>query len=211
VFIVKRLVRTLFVVSVVLLIPIVPFLVWGPELESWMEQYLNTEATASWTAAAVVGLLSTDVFLPVPSSVVITLAGGRLGVVGGTAAAWTGMSLGAILGFALARRLGRPLAQRLLNREQWELDAKIQGPGGTWLLVVTRALPVLAEAMVLLAGVHRMSWGKFLPAVLLSNLGIAIAYTALGSIAAQQQWLPVALGIAAALPLLFPLLTAGVR
>jgi 3-dehydroquinate synthase len=73
---------------------------------------------------------------------------------------------------------------------------------GTLLLVLTRALPVVAEASVLLFGLHQLSWRRFLPPVVLSNLGIALAYSAFGDWARQHAWLPLALGVSVALPLL---------
>ena len=73
---------------------------------------------------------------------------------------------------------------------------------GPAVLIFGRGVPVLAEASVLLMGVHRLSWGRFLPAVLLSNLGIAFAYSAFGDFAEQNQWLPLALGVSIALPVL---------
>jgi 3-dehydroquinate synthase len=44
---------------------------------------------------------------------------------------------------------------------------------GSGILVITRALPILAEAAVLLMGTVDLPWRQFLPAVMLSNLGIA--------------------------------------
>ncbi len=69
-------------------------------------------------------------------------------------------------------------------------------------LVVLRAVPVLAEASVLLVGIHDLSWRRFLPPVVLSNLGIALAYAKFGELAERNGWLPLALGISVALPLL---------
>jgi hypothetical protein len=54
-----------------------------------------------------------------------------------------------------------------------------------------------------------LSWQQFFPPVLLSNLGIAFAYAQFGAIAAQHQWLPFALGISVALPLLLMLAVQG--
>jgi hypothetical protein len=48
---------------------------------------------------------------------------------------------------------------------------------------------------------HALSWRRFLPAVIASNLGIALAYSVFGTYAAKHQWLPMALGISVALPL----------
>jgi 3-dehydroquinate synthase len=79
---------------------------------------------------------------------------------------------------------------------------------GAVVLVVTRALPLLAEASVLLVGIHRLPWWRFWPPVLLSNLGIALAYAFFGEVAARNQWLPIALGVSLGLPVL---LGASVR
>jgi len=73
---------------------------------------------------------------------------------------------------------------------------------GIAILILARGVPVLAEASVLLMGVHRLAWKKFLPAVLLSNLGIAWAYSTFGNVAEQHQWLPLALGVSVAFPVL---------
>ena len=52
-------------------------------------------------------LLAGDILLPVPSSAVTTWGGGVLGVGWATLASSLGMTLGAAVGFALARTLGR--------------------------------------------------------------------------------------------------------
>jgi hypothetical protein len=55
---------------------------------------------------------------------------------------------------------------------------------------------------VLLVGMHGLSWRRFLPPVLLSNLGLAIAYAWFGQFAERHQWLPLALAVSIALPVL---------
>jgi uncharacterized membrane protein YdjX (TVP38/TMEM64 family) len=149
----------------------------------------------------VCGVLAADLLLPVPSSMVSTLAGSELGVVGGTSASWVGMSAGAVVGFGLARRYGRPLAERLAAADDLARLDRLAARAGPALVVLTRAVPVLAEASVLLLGVNRLAWRRFLPALLASNLGIALAYAAFGEAAGEQEWLPIALGISAAAPL----------
>ena len=73
---------------------------------------------------------------------------------------------------------------------------------GPVVLVLTRAVPVFAEASVLIVGIHRLAWRRFLPAILLSNLGIALGYAAFGDYAEAHQWLPLALGVSIAIPVL---------
>ena len=82
-----------------------------------------------------------------------------------------------------------------------ELDALAVRHGAT-IVVATRALPVLAEAAVLVVGTTRMAWRPFLLATMLSNAGIALVYAALGALARSEGELPLALVGSIALPLL---------
>ncbi len=108
----RELWRPLLIVCLALLVPVVPFLGFGPWLEAQIENWLDPPPAPAVVALGTVAILSTDILLPIPSSVVSTVAGAQLGIVGATAASWLGMTLGAMLGFALARALGRPLAER---------------------------------------------------------------------------------------------------
>ena len=71
---------------------------------------------------------------------------------------------------------------------------------GIWPLVVFRVFPILAEATVLLAGIYRMPWQLFWPAIAVSNLGIALAFVVLGSISSEFGWFSVALPLSMAIP-----------
>jgi 3-dehydroquinate synthase len=131
-----------------------------------------------------------------------TFAGAQLGVAGGTLTAWLGMTLGASFGFALARWLGRPLVEWMISADDLPRVAEASRRFGPQLVVITRALPVLAEATVLLLGSARLEWRRFLPAMALSNLGLAVVYAAFGYYARQQGMVVVALAVSIALPVL---------
>ena len=77
------------------------------------------------------------------------------------------------------------------------------GPG---FLILARGVPVLAEASVLLMGVHGLSWRRFLAPIIISNLGISLAYTAFGHIAAEHDWFPLAMGVSIGVPVLLTLI-----
>lgn len=204
----RDLIRPMLPMILVLAIPIVPFVLLGEDWQRRIGEWGQSRETQGWTAAVIVGLLASDIFLPIPSSVLCTAAGWQLGVVVGTVVAWTGLSSGAVLGFALARWLGQPLVRWLTTEEQLVKAAALIQRLGPWLLVVGRGIPVVAEASVLFVGMHRMTWRTFLPPVLLSNLGLAIAYAAFGKFAERMQWLPLALGVSIAVPVL---MAAGFR
>jgi len=189
--------------AVVVLIPVIPFLFFGASMESWAEQWRERPQSREVTAAVVFGLLAGDIFLPTPSSMVSTFAGWQLGAVGGTIVSWAGMSFGAIVGFALARRFGPAFARWFTKEEDLgRIDAIAERYGAATLLL-TRCVPVLAEASVLIMGAHRLKWRSFLPPVLLGNLGLSLAYAGFGDEAQKHQWLPYALAISIGLPVLF--------
>lgn len=198
----RELIRTLPLMVLVLLVPVVPFLLFGAQLEDWLRGFAEHPPSPAVTATVIVSVLATDILLPVPSSVVSTLSGWQLGWWNGTLATWVGMNLGAVIGFALARRWGRPLALLFSKEADLERMRQASNAYGPAVLVLTRAVPVFAEASVLLTGIHRLAWRRFLPAVMLSNLGIAVAYAAFGDFAQQHQWLPLALAVSIAVPVL---------
>lgn len=190
--------RQLLLIAAVLAVPIVPFLFFGEVLEARITGWLNSEVSPSTVAIAVFGLLSSDILLPVPSSVVSTFAGRVLGFWRGTGASWCGMTAGATIAFWLVRVFGRPLARRLSSDEELARTDALATRWGTLVLVLARPIPVLAEASVLLMGTTRLAWWRFLIAVGLSNFGIAAAYAALG----DRVQLPIAIAASIALPLL---------
>ena len=187
---------------VVLAVPVVPFLLFGERVEQWLAWWRDHPPAWPLVAAGVVLLLATDVFLPIPSSLVSTLAGSHLGALGGTLASWLGMSAGAILGFAVARRFGPPLVRWLTRADDLARTGALVERFGPLLLVLGRGVPVLAEATVLLFGMHGLTWRRFLPPVLLANFALALAYSLFGDVAQQYDSLLLALAAAIVLPVM---------
>lgn len=197
--------RPMLPMVLILLLPIIPFVLFGDRMEAAVEAWKENPPAAPWVAAAVIALLSTDILLPIPSSVISTLAGVELGIVGGALASWLGMSLGAAGGFALARYCGPRLAGWLSRPSDLERARDLADRLGPAVLAIARGVPVLAEATVLWMGLHGLSWRKFLPPVLLANLGLSLAYSALGRWTEEYAGLAPALSIAVAFPVLLAL------
>jgi uncharacterized membrane protein YdjX (TVP38/TMEM64 family) len=198
----RKLLRPLAILSLVLLVPALPFLGFGDRLDQMVESWLDPPPPPSAIALMTVALLSSDILLPIPSSLVSTFAGAQLGILAATAVSWLGMTLGAMLGFFLARVWGRALAVRFTSLDDLQRIDRLGQDYGVWMLIATRPLPLLAEAAVLLAGLSGLSWRWFLMCVMLSNLGIALVYSFLGRLANAQGHLPLALLASIALPLL---------
>jgi uncharacterized membrane protein YdjX (TVP38/TMEM64 family) len=181
--------RPIIVVFLALLMPIIPFVLLG-ELpgERWLSAADDHALPFALTGA---GLLAADAVLPVPSSIMGTLLGARLGFWAGGFWAWAGMLAGNILGYAggywLLGRLRTPL------------------PETPTLMVVflSRPVPVLAEAVAIAAGAERVAFWPFVGAcaagdaiyaVVLAGNGAALLPDAL---AGPGLILPMALPVAA--------------
>src|SRR5262245_51171971 len=107
----KSVLRAALLLIVLMAIPVVPFLWLGESFEQSLLKALRQPSSAM-VAYWVFGLLAADIFLPVPSSAVITYAGGILGIVPAAFVSWLGLSVGSIAGFALARTFGYALVAR---------------------------------------------------------------------------------------------------
>lgn len=190
------------VVLVVLAIPVVPFVAFGARAERWIHARLDDSVSSAQAFAFVTGVLATDVFLPVPSSAVSTFGGQRLGIVRGILASWTGMTFGAIAAFSIARRWGKPLAERVAGPQEYLRMERLAEHHGARLIVLTRALPVLAEAAVLVLGATRLGWRSFLPAAMLSNLGLSAVYATFGALSREAGVELTALIASIAIPLI---------
>ncbi len=191
-----RLFHWILLITAALAVPILPFLMFGESAESQMAHWLDLSKSPGTAATLVIGLLASDIFLPVPSSLVSTFAGKALGFWLGTAASWCGMTIGTSVAYWLVRWLGRPLAQRLSSEEELARMDALANRYGVLILILARPVPVLAEASVLVMGTMQIGWWRFFAAVGLSNFGIAAVYALLG----DRVQLPIAMAAAFAVP-----------
>jgi len=188
--------------SLALLVPIVPFLLLGESFEDKVERWLRGERSEWEIAAGLFGILAADLFLPVPSTAVSTYAGGVLPWGVAFFSAFGGLSCGHLVGFGLSRALGRPFAKRWGNQADLDRLDRLSRQYGPFVLVVTRALPILSEASVLLLGLSGLRWLPAALAILLSNAAIATVYVSVGAWFQGSPALPWAIVASAFLPLL---------
>jgi membrane protein DedA with SNARE-associated domain len=201
----KSALRAALLLILLMAIPIVPFLWLGEPFEKSVMKALHQPSPAvvvCWVA----GLLTADIFLPIPSSAVITYAGGMLGIWLAALVSWFGLSLGSIAGFAVARRFGHAVVARFSEPADIARLNEFTQRHGSTALILTRALPILAEACVLLLGAGRQSWRRFLPPLLVSNALLALSYAACGQHFREGSAFPVAIVVSGALPLVAALL-----
>ena len=161
---------------------LVPFFIWGEALEQWANGLLAKTDSIILVSAAVIVLLAADILLPLPSSLIALGAGIKLGIGFGALSVFCGLMIGNLVGYALGRHYGARFAKRMVGSST-ELPDHISGA----FVCVTRAVPVLAEAIVVTAGAARLPLRSFLPAIALGNLGFAICYCLAGQFASTSD------------------------
>lgn len=174
-----------------------PFFWFTQPIEGWMHKWLQSAAERGPRTALVLGaLLAVDVVLPIPSSLVSTTAGALHGLWPGTLVSTIGMTLSCAIGYGLGTSAGRRLAHRLIGPASLRRCEDLQHRRGDWMIVVTRSIPVLAEASTFYAGMGRMRMRRFIGLSALSNLGISLVYAALGASVVQFSSFFLAFGAA---------------
>ncbi len=142
------------------------------------------EGAGFGVAALGVSLLLVDVFIPVPSSIVMTAQGALFGFLGGTALGMIGSVGATLIGFAIGRRSSR-LINRYIGAAGEDQSRSLIHRLGPLALIVTRPLPILAETTAIVAGTTAMTWRQAATGSLIGCLPAAALYSAAGAFAAD--------------------------
>lgn len=154
--------------------------VLGISFEPWARSWMTDAGVPA--AAVVIGLLAADIFIPVPSSLVMVLSGAAFGVWWGALLAFVGSISGEWLGFELARRYGTALSTRFIGdeAERRRLNDALVTHGAA-AIAVTRALPVVMETTSIVAGLSTMRRSTFLIASTIGTAPIVLVYAYAGA------------------------------
>ncbi len=166
---------------------LVPFAIWEEPITVWVERTLSNEGSRPLLAAILVSLLAVDLLLPIPSSLISTAAGYVFGILPGALVSWVGMTAGALLGYALGAKPARAFTRRFVGDAEMTRARSAFARWGGWALIACRAVPVLAEASVVFAGVAGMKLGRFFTLTALANLAVALIYASVGALALEAS------------------------
>lgn len=179
---------------------VVPFLLYGDRFFEALAGSLGSGSNWQLASLSILLLLGLDVFAPVPSSLVATASGTVLGLVPGAAVTWLGMQAGAFVGYGFGRTAGVGAARRIVGLAELERATRLHRRWGGLSLIACRAVPILAESSVLLAGGARMPVGRFAWLTGLSNGAIATVYAAVGVYALETRSFLLAFGASMLVP-----------
>jgi uncharacterized membrane protein YdjX (TVP38/TMEM64 family) len=163
---------------------LIPFVLFEGQFNALSDRVARGDASTWYTAAAIAALLASDVFLPIPSSLVSAAAGVLLGFWWGTAMIWIGMTGACLIGYAFGARASNA-ARRFVGDDSLKRARALASRYGDLGLVMCRPVPVLAEASVIAAGLVRTPLRRFVLLTTASNFGIAAVYAAIGAMSMQ--------------------------
>ena len=151
-------------------------------------------------ALVVIVLLTSDLFLPVPSSIVMTLSGYYLGLTTGMLAALTGAMGSALLGFYLSRKFGHGAFTRITGGKDTERIEKFFNNYGIWAILLSRSVPMLTEIISCLAGLSEMTFRRFFIFSLAGSMPVCLVYAWAGTLPNNAGNLEVPIIVAFLLP-----------
>ena len=190
--------RLLWLFLALAVIVLITFAVWGDAFEKQFTvegslQWLQRMGSWAWLAA--IGLLASDLFLPIPSTVIFTALGLLYGPLWGGIVGTAGFSLGGLIAYGICRAFGERTSRWLLGERDFARGHALFETSGGWIVVISRWLPVLPEVISCIAGLTQMPFAKFLLALFCGSTPIAFTFAALGHAGRDQPGL--ALGVSA--------------
>jgi len=169
------------------------------QIEGWLLQ--AKELSPVYVGVIVALLLFADLFIAIPTLTVMILAGYFLGHSYGALAAFTGIMLAGICGYALSRYYGDFILGFLVKDESKRNDViSTFQEHGFVMILLSRTMPILPETTACLSGMTRMPFNKFLLAWLMSSVPYLLIATYAGSISTIENPMPAiltAIGISA--------------
>ena len=109
------------------------------------------------------------------------------------------MTVSCLLGYALGAR-SAATARRFVGEDGLRRAGAIAERYGDLAIVLSRPVPVLAEASIIFAGLMRMPFPRFFWICAGSNLGVALGYAAIGAFSMRVESFLLAFLGAMALP-----------
>ena len=99
---------------------------------------------------------------------------------------WTGLNLGAVFGYLVGRYAARPLAEKIVGRDDLKKAEDSARNIDVMGLILARPVPAFAELSTLAAGITKMRFSRFIYVIILSNVGVAVVFSGLGAAALSR-------------------------
>lgn len=150
-------------------------------LQAMMTGWIDASAQRPLLAGSIgLGLLVADVLLPVPATVILLYLGYAFGLAGGSALGLLGCVLSAVTAYGIGMA-GGPLLDRLLAADERARADRLLQRYGLLAVVITRPIPMLAEAVALFAGSARIGARRVAGAAAAGALPVVVIHAWAGA------------------------------
>lgn len=182
-----------------------PFVIWGDQIESVLtvEGAVQWMRGTGWAGLAGVGLIISDIAIPIPSTAVMAGLGVLYGPIKGGVLAATGSILAGCLGYWICRALGPRTAERLAGQAGLQQAQRLFDRWGLPLVALSRWLPVLPETVAFLAGLIRMPFPRFVSALAMGSVPLGFVFATAGHLGRDAPIVVVTLCALAPVALVF--------
>jgi uncharacterized membrane protein YdjX (TVP38/TMEM64 family) len=182
------------IVLLVLAALIFPLILWRDQIRAvFMEPQRLTAAVRSvgpWAPLAFIGLyIAQSIAAPIPGQALNFAAGYLFGLIPGILYSWLGLILGTTAALLLARYLGRPLVQRLVNPAALERMDRLAASRGLVFFFAVFLIPGLPDDIACFAaGLTSLPLLALIAVSAIARLPSVVAAVWLGVYAKQMPW-----------------------
>lgn len=185
-------------------ISVIPFLIWGERLEASLSQkgaagFMREFGDWAWLAG--IGLIASDIALPVPASAIMATLGIIYGPLIGGAISACGSMVAGLAGYGVCRMIGPRTAERIAGAAGFEQTRALFDRWGGWLVAGSRWLPVLPETISFLAGLTGMPFRRYVVALACGTIPLGFVFATAGHLGADNVVLTLAISAIAPLAL----------
>lgn len=144
-----------------------------------------------WIGIVIIALLTSDILIPVPGIVVVSLAGFLLGPFWGAVCGSLGLTLAGVTGYLLCRIYGYRMLSKIYKDENTLIEMRDTFHRHSILvLLLSRAAPMFPEAVSCLAGATQMPFLRYLAAFATSCTLYSIVVAFAGSLSSSDDLKP---------------------
>jgi uncharacterized membrane protein YdjX (TVP38/TMEM64 family) len=173
------------------------FFIWGDSFMNVFSQEGSVQWLAiygDWAWIAGIVLLMSDLFLPLPATLIMSALGYIYGPVWGGLISTAGSFMAGACGYWLCKMIGGRAARFILGRKDFERGKILSSKdAGAWVVVLSRWLPVFPEVISCMAGLTRMRAMKFHVALLCGSMPMGFTYAYIGYAGVSDPVLAIAL------------------
>jgi uncharacterized membrane protein YdjX (TVP38/TMEM64 family) len=174
----------LFLVVAALVLPmLVPILIFGDAIDAYFGGRAGLERLqgyGDWAWLVAVGLIVSDLLLPVPSTALIAALGMIYGPWLGGLIGGSGSLLAGLVAYLGCRLIGKRFLDLVVGEANLEKLSSFFAGYGLPAIALSRWMPLLPEALCCLAGIVRMKLGPFLAALACGSLAMGFAFAFVG-------------------------------